>query len=305
MKLGISPINDFAFAKTFAQSENKVSLISLLNAILTLNEPIEDVTIRNPFNYQSFADDKMTILDIKATDAQGRIFNVEMQLAVHPGLVKRMVYYGCEVYTDQLRKGDDFSELNPVFAICILRGVLWRENPKVHHRFRMTDQESGRVLSDTIEIHMLELGWYNLAETDLASAKPVDRWLYWLLNAHQYEAEQLRKLFPEPGFQAATEALVEIQEKTEDKQMYDSREKALRDYQWALQSSQKAGEITGIEKGLERGLEKGRIEGKIEQVHMLQSILLIPKTPADELSQQTLEQLQELSAELQTKIQKR
>ena len=159
MKLDISPINDFAFAKTFARPENKIALISLLNAILQFEQPIEDVTIRNPFNYQDFADDKLTILDIKATDSRGRIFNVEMQLSVHPGLVERMVYYGCEVYTDQLRKGDGFSELNPVFSICILNGVLWRENPKVHHRFRMTDQETGRVLSDTIEIHMLELGW--------------------------------------------------------------------------------------------------------------------------------------------------
>ena len=34
MKLGISPINDFAFAKTFARPENKIALISLLNAHL-------------------------------------------------------------------------------------------------------------------------------------------------------------------------------------------------------------------------------------------------------------------------------
>ena len=246
MKLGISPMNDFAFAKTFARPENKVSLISLLNAILGLEQPIEDVTIRNPFNYQDFTEDKLTILDIKATDTRGRIFNVEMQLSAHQGLV-RIVYYGCEVYTDQLRKGDSFSELNPVFAICILNGVLWSKNPKVHHRFRMTDQETGRVLSDTIEIHMLELGWYNLAESDLASASQAERWLYWLLNAQQYEAKQLRKLFPEPGFQAATESLIQIHGKTEDKAMYDAQEKALRDYNWAIQSSKEEGKIEGKE----------------------------------------------------------
>ena len=252
MKLGISPINDFAFAKTFARPKNKVALISLLNAILQLERPIEDVTIRNPFNFQDFADDKLTILDIKATDTQGRIFNVEMQLSVHLGLVERMVYYGCEVYTDQLRKGDDFSELNPVFAICILNSVLWRENPKVHHCFRMTDEESGRVLSNTIEIHMLELGWYNLTEADLNRANPVDRWLYWLLNAQRYEADQLRNLFPEPGLRAATESLVQIHEKTEDKLMYDAREKAIRNHKWAIHSSIEAGKI------------EGRIEGKIK-----------------------------------------
>jgi len=264
MKLGISPINDFAFAKTFARPENKIALISLLNAILRLEKPIEEVTIRNPFNYQDFAQDKLTILDIKASDTLGRIFNVEMQLSAHQGLVERIVYYGCEVYTDQLRKGDDFSKLNPVFSICILNGVLWRENPKVHHRFRMTDQENGRVLSDTIEIHMLELGWYNLAEKDLGSANSAERWLYWLLNAHQYEADQLRNLFPEPGFQAATDSLLEIHEKTEDKAMYDAQEKARRDYKWAIQSSMKEAELQGKLEGQRQGKIEGQRQGKIE-----------------------------------------
>ena len=289
MKLGISPMNDFAFAKTFARPENKVSLISLLNAILGLEQPIEDVTIRNPFNYRDFAEDKLTILDINATDTRGRIFNVEMQLSRLEGLVKRIVYYGCEVYTNQLKKGDDFLKLNPVFAICILNGILWDERPKVHHRFQMTDQENGRVLSDTIEVHMLELGWYNLTEEDLESADLTERWLYWLLNAHQYEAEQLRKLFPEPDFQAATESLVEIHKKTEDKVMYDAQEKARRDYQWAMQSSRHEGEV----------------KGEIRLIYALQSILLIPQTPQEELLQLTLDQLQQLTAELQEKAQNR
>ena len=34
--IGIRPTNDFAFKKTFGSPENKVALISLLNAILTL-----------------------------------------------------------------------------------------------------------------------------------------------------------------------------------------------------------------------------------------------------------------------------
>ena len=38
---------------------------------------------------------------------------------------------------------------------------------------------------------------------------------------------------------------------------------------------------------------------------MLQSILLTPQTPMSELLEQTLEQLQELTAELQAKVQNR
>ena len=68
MPLGIRPINDMAFKKTFGTPENKLSLISLLNAILELDSPILDVTIENPFNLQDFESDKLSILDIKAID---------------------------------------------------------------------------------------------------------------------------------------------------------------------------------------------------------------------------------------------
>jgi hypothetical protein len=30
---------------------------------------------------------------VKARDSAGRIFNIEMQIAIHPGLLHRMMYY--------------------------------------------------------------------------------------------------------------------------------------------------------------------------------------------------------------------
>ena len=50
MLIGIRPINDFAFKKTFGSPENKLALISLLNAILRLPKPIVDVTISTGSN---------------------------------------------------------------------------------------------------------------------------------------------------------------------------------------------------------------------------------------------------------------
>jgi len=39
------------------------------------------------------------------------------------------------------------------------------------------------------------LGWYNLQESELETASLLDRWLYWLLHAHQYDAQTLGSLF--------------------------------------------------------------------------------------------------------------
>jgi hypothetical protein len=150
--IGIRPTNDFAFKKTFGSPENKVALISLLNAILTLPVPIADVTIENPYNLQDFQNDKLSILDIRAVDQRGAIYDVEMQLSTHSGLVKRIVFYGCEVYAGQLKAGDDYSKLKPVYSICLLEGQLWDDSPKVHHTFRLVDQDSGRLLAEAIKL---------------------------------------------------------------------------------------------------------------------------------------------------------
>ncbi len=77
MPLGIRLTVDFAFKKMFGDPNNRLALISLLNAILELPSPIADVTIENPFNYQDYLDDKLSILDIKATDASGSVFNID------------------------------------------------------------------------------------------------------------------------------------------------------------------------------------------------------------------------------------
>ena len=166
-----------------------------------------------------------------------------MQLTIFAGLVERIVFYGCELYADQLKKGDDYTNAHPVFSICLVNGILWKDARKVHHAFRLTDAESGRVLPETLEIHTLELGRYNLRESDLKTANMLDCWLYWFLHAHEYEADALLKLLPQQPIRQATQTIVRIAQVTEDKTMYDAREKAIRDYQWAMNSARREGKV--------------------------------------------------------------
>jgi len=293
MPLGIRPINDFAFKKTFGTPENRVALMSLLNAILKPASPIVDVTLENPFNLQDFEEDKLSILDVKAVDRTGAIYDIEMQLAVFAGLVERIVFYGCELYAGQLKVGDDYAGLHPVYSICLLGGILWPDATQVHHAFRLTDAGSGRVLRGTLEIHTLELGRYALKEADLPTGDMLDRWLYWLLHAQEYEPAELLELLPQPPIRQATETLTRISLQGEDKTMYDSREKAIRDRQWQLNAARREGEL------------EGKIEGKIELIRTLQAILGVPLSEEHELREISLEQLEVLTSSLQEKLRSR
>ena len=187
---------------------------------------------------------------------------------------------------DQLREGDDYAKLLPAHSIWVLDGVLWRETPQFHHAFRLTDALSSRVL-DTLAIHTLELPKYNTAYSDLASDDLLGSWLYWLRHAPDYEAEELLKAFPRPGIRRASESLIRISQISEDKAMYDRRERAVRDRQWELDSARRKGELAGEIKGEQAGL----IKGKIDTIRMLQALLYLPLGDVKELEAKSLDAL--------------
>jgi predicted transposase/invertase (TIGR01784 family) len=192
-----------------------------------------------------------------------------------------------------LRSGDDYALLKPAYSICLLDGVLWHDSKKVHHAFRFTDLESGRTLNDTLEIHTIELGRYYLQEKDLATASLLECWVYWLLHAHEYEPEELLKLFPQEAIRQATKTITQIAQVTEDKAMYDAREKAIRDQQWALNASRKEGKI------------EGKIEGEIKTIRVLQEILQIPLSNDSDFDGKSLDDLQSLTSDLQERVRQR
>jgi hypothetical protein len=100
-------------------------------------------------------------------------------------------------------------------------------------------------------------------------------------------------LFPQPEFQKATDSIDRIAKKTEDKAMYDTREKAIRDQQWILNAARR------------EGLEIGREEGEIKLIQTLQEILGGPVSDAAVFQGRSLEQLRAMTEELRKKIQRR
>jgi hypothetical protein len=159
------------------------------------------------------------------------------------------------------------------------------------------DEESQRVLTETLEIHTLELGWLLLREEDLASATTLECWLYWLLHAQEYEGDALLRLFPQEPIQLATRQIIRIAEQVEDKAMYDAREKAIRDQQWTLLAAREEGRI--------EGKVEGKVEGKIELIQTLESIVGSPPTSSVELSKLSMEELQKITEKLQGQIRNR
>jgi len=129
----------------------------------------------------------------------------------------------------------------------------------------------------------------------LASATPVERWIFLLRHAQNYDVVQLRRLFPEVAFQQAIQSIQTIALKTEDKQMYDTREKAARDHLWLMNGAREEAR----EEGREEGFEKGSMIGTIGT---LQAVLGLAESNIDDLRSKSIDELKALALQLQSSL---
>ena len=74
----------------------------------------------NPILDRESNDDKLSVLDILATDEHGRLLNIEMQTSLSAGLTKRLAYYASCLYVSQLTEGAGYAVLRPAISICVL-----------------------------------------------------------------------------------------------------------------------------------------------------------------------------------------
>ena len=74
MKHRIDPKIDCVFKALLGSDDNRNLLVHFLNAVLAkeLKAPVDDVEILNPYNEKEFPDDKLSIVDVKAKDTEGR-----------------------------------------------------------------------------------------------------------------------------------------------------------------------------------------------------------------------------------------
>ncbi len=77
-----------------------------------------------------------------------------------------------------INTGEGYENLRPAISICLLNRVLFEDTKAPHHRFRLCDPEQGRELSDSIEVHTVELKKYDLAAETISSGSKIEQWAF-------------------------------------------------------------------------------------------------------------------------------
>ena len=132
----LNPRVDFAFKKLFGSEENKDLLIALINAVVSEQDQVRDIELKNPYSFKDFAQDKMTVMDIKAIDHRGHHYNIEIQITDQPFYNNRMLYYWSKMYGSQLKAGESFDFLKKTIGIHILNFNMLEED-RYHNVFKI------------------------------------------------------------------------------------------------------------------------------------------------------------------------
>jgi predicted transposase/invertase (TIGR01784 family) len=241
--------NDVAFRKIFGTAKKSICLISFLNAVLELEgmNRIKSVTLLNPYLIPRLAEEKSSIIDVRATDQKGRRFVVEMQVADKKGFKERVQYYTARDYSMQIDKGEDYTKLRPVYFIGILdfsnsRGVNYLS------KHLTIEEETGDNVLDDIKYAFIQLPKFKKKEHELVS--PTDKWTFFIKNAENLNV--IPESVDEEGLLMAYQEADKHNWKKEELIAYDNASMRIQDAR---------GERELVE---EKAREEGKIEGKIE-----------------------------------------
>ena len=90
----IKPYSDIFVKYLFGSKGSESILLNFINDVLGDADfpKIVSVKILNPFNLQTFINDKQSVIDVKAEDEHKRTYNIEIQSAYQKDFLHRVLY---------------------------------------------------------------------------------------------------------------------------------------------------------------------------------------------------------------------
>lgn len=278
---------DYAFKRVFGKNGNESILKDLLESILNIE--IKSITIQNPEIPKNMKDGKIGILDVRAELNGDEITEVEMQVQDQHNIDKRSPTYLTQIYSDQLKEGEQYIEVKKVVVINILNFDYYKRN-SYHSVARMMFEESkenekvdlGYIVEDKyatkdLEMHFIELPKFRKKDPDMSNK--LEQWLC-LICDEEDKIEMAESKNEE--IEKAKKELEKLAMNPEDRELYELRLKAIRD------------EMNIRYSGYIDGMTEGEAKGKAEEKTEMAKKLLKKQMPIRDIAEVTGLSLEEI-----------
>ncbi|ONG89907.1 ATPase [Bacillus cereus] len=228
---------DYAFKRLFGVEGNEDILIGFLNAVLqsSIDEEIKSLHLDDPHLPREQKDDKLSILDLRATLNSGIKINIEIQVRDKKDMIERSLFYWSGMYYSQMTQGMKYTELRPTICINIVDFILFPEEKEFHNVNTVMNIKSKRIITENMQLHFLEIPKV-IQEWQGERMDPwVDSLARWLLLFPAHEDERLTTILEaiamekDPVLKKAIEDWERLSSDKEFLRLYWAREKEIKD----------------------------------------------------------------------------
>ncbi|TAD99669.1 MAG: Rpn family recombination-promoting nuclease/putative transposase [Bacteroidetes bacterium] len=320
MTIVVNPKIDLIFKKLFGSEENKDILMSLINSILPDYQQIVEITLKNPYNVSDYAEGKLSILDIKAEDAHGVLYDIEMQIKGTVFYGRRTLYYWAKMFGSQLdsqkeedieeeekkrkKLKDAYSELKKCIVISLMDFEFFKDE-KYHRCYMLKDRENNQTHKDLdyLDLYFVELEKF---EEGLKPIQTIlERWITFLNNASRYTKSNLPPELSEiKEIRKASSKLEIMYLDKKERQYYEAQQKFWLDQNSMIREMQdKIQELESIQQKVEQ--EKQQMELVNQQMELVNQQMELALQKTEQAKQQAEQAKQQAEQALSASKEKR
>ena len=245
-------IMDDWFKRTFGTEPNKGLLIMLLKELIPEHD-IKDLTYVQQEHINPFPGKKDALIDVECVDTDGTRFIVEMQVARQRFFYERSLFYSTFGIQQQVEKSSSMDYgFPPVYFVGFMDFSLHEGSDRVLYRYSLRENETGEVMTGSLQFVFLELT--NCRKALTPEATLLDNFCYALHNMEHLtdRPEELKEEIFKRLFKTAEIATFTPEERIK----YENDMTTERDIQNYISYAREK----GLEEGMEKGIEKGLLE---------------------------------------------
>ena len=251
----LKPKIDVVFHALFREGNEKITKAMIQAAT---KEKIQKVNLDNDKHLVGkYPEEKLGIVDLKATLDNGTICDIEIQLADNKDTAERFLFYWSRIYAGQLVKGDDYGKLNKVIGIIIIDYELekTKEVQKLSTKWKIREVSTGKQieLTDVFELYIIEIP----KARRMLKEEPKNELAQWVMFINDPNESEVSKIMEDN--KEIKEAMNELEKISKDKELRrvaELREKAIRDEKNGLRHAKEEGIEEGIKEGIEQVAKK-------------------------------------------------
>ena len=268
----LKPKIDVVFQSLFSKQNERITKAF---AEALLEKKIEKIKINEDKElFRGNPEDKLGILDLELDINDREKVDVEIQLVDRSNIQERLLYYFSKLYSNEIKRGDDYDKAKRVIMVAILDYdlELTKEIKNMETKWKLREENNkDLVLTDKIEIDIIELSKVK-DEYEKNKQNKKAQWALFINDSNNKEVGEIMK-----SNEDIEEAVVTVHKMTEDEKMRriaDLREKAILDEKAIRRKGYQDGKSEGREEGLKEGRKEGRETERKENAKRMKALNL-------------------------------